>query len=186
MRRNLAPGCISSEVKLCQRKPLFPSFRDPFFGDPFFSFLFFFLALQRLARLKCNLEPNCKHISGSLCCSHTPLAVSSELQQKKWRRPWCLEPNAQRRFRPKSVRRDGRCECWGEQGKPCFGARNVQENWYPAKGPPGRETQPPHFRIQKSLRMHFKCACDAIPSTSKPTCGFGVLCEHCHGTHFRI
>ena len=38
-------------------------FGDPFFWDPLFSFfLFFFLALQRLARLKCNLEPNCKHI----------------------------------------------------------------------------------------------------------------------------
>ena len=35
-------------------------FGDPFFWDPFFSVFFgFFLALQRLARLKCNLEPNC-------------------------------------------------------------------------------------------------------------------------------
>ena len=58
MRRNLAPGCMSSDVNLCQRKPLFPFFS----GTPFslFSFFFcFFLALQRLARLKCNLEPNC-------------------------------------------------------------------------------------------------------------------------------
>ena len=48
-------------------------FGDPFFWDPFFFFFFgFFLALQRLARLKCNLEPNCKHIWGSLFCSHTP------------------------------------------------------------------------------------------------------------------
>ena len=45
-------------------------FGTPFFWDPLF--FCFFLALQRLARLKCNLEPNCKHISGSLCCSHTP------------------------------------------------------------------------------------------------------------------
>ena len=37
-------------------------FGDPFFWDPLFSFFCFFLALQRLARLKCNLEPNCKHI----------------------------------------------------------------------------------------------------------------------------
>ena len=49
-------------------------FRGPlFFGTPCFLFFFgFFLALQRLARLKCNLEPNCKHIWGSLFCSHTP------------------------------------------------------------------------------------------------------------------
>ena len=49
--------------KRCQPLPKetpFPSFfGDPFFWDPFFGF---FLALQRLARLKCNLEPNCKHI----------------------------------------------------------------------------------------------------------------------------
>ena len=38
-------------------------FGDPFFWDFLFSFfLVFFLALQRLARLKCNLEPNCKRI----------------------------------------------------------------------------------------------------------------------------
>ena len=37
-------------------------FGDPFLWDPLFSFFLFFLALQRLARLKCNLEPNCKHI----------------------------------------------------------------------------------------------------------------------------
>ena len=29
MRRNLAPGCISSDVKLCQKKPLFLFFRGP-------------------------------------------------------------------------------------------------------------------------------------------------------------
>ena len=42
----------------------FPFFSGtPFFGTPCFLFFFcFFLALQRLARLKCNLEPNCKHI----------------------------------------------------------------------------------------------------------------------------
>ena len=50
--------------KRCQalpKEPPFPFFWDPFFGDPFFFFCFF-LALQRLARLKCNLESNCKHI----------------------------------------------------------------------------------------------------------------------------
>ena len=36
----------------CQRKPLFPFFRGPLFFKPL---VFFFL-------LKCNLEPNCKHI----------------------------------------------------------------------------------------------------------------------------
>ena len=41
MRRNLAPGCISSDVKLCQRKPLFPFFRGPLFLGPLvFCFLF--------------------------------------------------------------------------------------------------------------------------------------------------
>ena len=52
--------------KRCQALPKetpFPFFLgDPFFWDPLFSFFLFFLALQRLARLKCNLEPNCKHI----------------------------------------------------------------------------------------------------------------------------
>ena len=47
-------------------------FGTPFLRTPCFLFFGFFLALQRLARLKCNLEPNCKRISGSLCCSHTP------------------------------------------------------------------------------------------------------------------
>ena len=61
--------------KRCQALPKeipFPFFLDPFFWDPFVSFFVFSLALQSLARLKCNLEPNCKHISGSLFCSHTP------------------------------------------------------------------------------------------------------------------
>ena len=52
--------------KRCQALPKetpFPFFSGtPFFWDPLFSFFLFFLALQRLARLKCNLEPNCKHI----------------------------------------------------------------------------------------------------------------------------
>ena len=39
---NLAPGCISSDVKLCQRKPLFPFFSGtPFFGTPCFLFFVF-------------------------------------------------------------------------------------------------------------------------------------------------
>ena len=49
--------------KRCQPLPKetpFPFFSGtPFFGTPFFLFFCFFLALQRLARLKCNLEPNC-------------------------------------------------------------------------------------------------------------------------------
>ena len=69
MRRNLAPGCISSDVKLCQRKPLFHLFWGPLFLGPCFLFFYLFLALQRLARLKCNLEPNCGAYLG---CSHTP------------------------------------------------------------------------------------------------------------------
>ena len=43
-----------------KRNPFSPFLGDPFFGTP--CFFCFFLALQRLARLKCNLEPNCKHI----------------------------------------------------------------------------------------------------------------------------
>ena len=49
--------------KRCQALPKetpFPFFLGPLFWDPFFPFFFcFLLALQRLARLKCNLEPNC-------------------------------------------------------------------------------------------------------------------------------
>ena len=52
--------------KRCQALPKetpFPFFSGtPFFWTPCFLFFLFFLALQRLARLKCNLEPNCKHI----------------------------------------------------------------------------------------------------------------------------
>ena len=51
MRRNLAPGCISSDVKLCQRKLLFPFFSGtPFFGT--LVFFFFFLALQKVGLLE--------------------------------------------------------------------------------------------------------------------------------------
>ena len=45
--------------KRCQALPKETPF--PFFSGRLF-FGFFSLALQRLARLKCNLEPNCKHI----------------------------------------------------------------------------------------------------------------------------
>ena len=51
--------------KRCQALPKetpFPFFRGPLFLGPLVFFFCFFLALQRLARLKCNLEPNCKHI----------------------------------------------------------------------------------------------------------------------------
>ena len=59
MRRDLAPGCISSEVNLCQRKPLFPFFRDPFFGDPFFSsFFLFFLSPAKVGSLE--MQPGAK------------------------------------------------------------------------------------------------------------------------------
>ena len=40
----------------------FPCFLGPLFWTLVFFFCVFFLALQRLARLKCNQEPNCKHI----------------------------------------------------------------------------------------------------------------------------
>ena len=49
--------------KRCQALPKetpFPFFSGtPFFGTPCFLFFLFFLSPQRLARLKCNLEPNC-------------------------------------------------------------------------------------------------------------------------------
>ena len=52
MRRNLAPGCISSDVKLCQRKPLFPFFRDPFFWNRLFLFFLFFLSPAKVGSLE--------------------------------------------------------------------------------------------------------------------------------------
>ena len=59
MRRNLAPGCISSDVKLCQRKPLFPIFfGDPFFWDPLFSFFCFFLSPAKVGSLE--MQPGAK------------------------------------------------------------------------------------------------------------------------------
>ena len=48
--------------KRCQPLPKGNPFSLFFVGPLFFFFFGFFLALQRLARLKCNLEPNCKHI----------------------------------------------------------------------------------------------------------------------------
>ena len=45
-----------------QREPFSLFFGPLFLGPLVFFFFCFFLALQRLARLKCNLEPNCKHI----------------------------------------------------------------------------------------------------------------------------
>ena len=50
MRRNLAPGCISSKVKLCQRKPLFPFFRGPLFLGPLVFFFLFFLGIASIAK----------------------------------------------------------------------------------------------------------------------------------------
>ena len=70
MRRNLAPGCISSDVKLCQRKPLFPFFRGPLFWDPLFSFFFlFFLSPAKVGSLE--MQPGAK-LQASLFCSLTP------------------------------------------------------------------------------------------------------------------
>ena len=54
---------FQARSSFAKRNPFSIFFGDPFFWDPLFSFFFcFFLALQRLACLKCNLEPNCKHI----------------------------------------------------------------------------------------------------------------------------
>ena len=58
MRCNLAPGCISSDVKLCQRKPLFPFFGDPFFCDFLFSFFLFFLSPAKVGSLE--MQPGAK------------------------------------------------------------------------------------------------------------------------------
>ena len=58
MRCNLAPGCISSDVKLCQRKPLFPFFRDPFFWNPLFSFFLVFLSPAKVGSLE--MQPGAK------------------------------------------------------------------------------------------------------------------------------
>ena len=60
--------------KRCQPLPKgspFPFFRGPLFLGPLVFFFFcFFSALQRLARLKCNLEPNCKHLGVSILQPH--------------------------------------------------------------------------------------------------------------------
>ena len=59
MRRNLAPGCISSDVKLCQRKPLFPFFRGPLFLGPLvFFFFLFFLSPAKVGSLE--MQPGAK------------------------------------------------------------------------------------------------------------------------------
>ena len=66
MRRNLAPGCISSEVKLCERKPLFPFFGDPFFWDPLFSFFLFFLSPAKVGSLEMQPGAKLRRISRGL------------------------------------------------------------------------------------------------------------------------
>ena len=59
MRRNLAPGCISSDVNLCQRKPLFHFFRGPLFLGPLFFFFFlFFLSPAKVGSLE--MQPGAK------------------------------------------------------------------------------------------------------------------------------
>ena len=50
---NLAPGCISSEVKLCERKP--PFFSGPLFLGPLVFFCLFFLSLAKV-----GLQPGAK------------------------------------------------------------------------------------------------------------------------------
>ena len=56
MRRNLAPGCISSNVKLCQRKPIFLFFRGPLFLGPLV--FFFFLSPAKVGSLE--MQPGAK------------------------------------------------------------------------------------------------------------------------------
>ena len=58
MRRNLAPGCISSDVKLCQRKLLFPFFREPLFLGPLVFFFLFFLSPAKVGSLE--MQPGAK------------------------------------------------------------------------------------------------------------------------------
>ena len=59
MRCNLAPGCISSDVKLCQRKPIFPFFRGPLFLGPLvFFFFLFFLSPAKVGSLE--MQPGAK------------------------------------------------------------------------------------------------------------------------------
>ena len=59
MRCNLAPGCISSDVKLCQRKPLFLFFRGPLFlGRLVFFFFLFFLSPAKVGSLE--MQPGAK------------------------------------------------------------------------------------------------------------------------------
>ena len=60
MRRNLAPGCISSDVNLCQRKPLFPFFRGPLFLGPLFFFFFFLFFLSPAKVGSLEMQPGAK------------------------------------------------------------------------------------------------------------------------------
>ena len=60
--------------KRCQALPketIFHFFRTPFLGTSFFGF---FLALQRLARLKRNLQPNCSHTPARSVLDFEPFA----------------------------------------------------------------------------------------------------------------
>ena len=58
MRCNLASGCISSDVKLCQRKPLFPFFRGPLFLGPLVFFFLFLLSPAKVGSLE--MQPGAK------------------------------------------------------------------------------------------------------------------------------
>ena len=74
MRRNLAPGCISIDVKLCQRKPLFFFFfGDPFFWDPLFSFFLLFLSPAKVGSLEMQPGAKLRRISRGLYFSASRL-----------------------------------------------------------------------------------------------------------------
>ena len=72
MCRNLAPGCISSDVKLCQRKPLFPFFRGPLFLGPLVFFFLFFLSPAKVGSLEMQPGAKLQAYLGVSICSLTP------------------------------------------------------------------------------------------------------------------
>ena len=69
MRRNLAPGCISSDAK---GNPFSIFFGDPFFWDPLFSVFLFFLSPAKVGSLEMQPGAKLQAYLGSLFCSHAP------------------------------------------------------------------------------------------------------------------
>ena len=127
MRRNLAPGCISSDVKLCQRKPLFLFFRGPLFLGPLVFFFLFFLSPAKVGSLE--MQPGAK-LQAYLGVIH---ACTQRFRLRILRR---TRSNAGRVLGASQVEYKpfGKRPLKRETSSLEFGGRNVSEHYLPVFG----------------------------------------------------